>query len=160
MQGGVPRFRRETTRMRPRARGYVCISCVGLCSQHLSQGAPQTEHVVPSYGRSKLGEIGPEKALFTMIPPDFDHSYLSATRSVWGVLGLIRSLHVPVRPMARLAHACNAFRTGFRPFQCIIRTPPRRCKAACQGAAGKPPGCARVHEDMFALAVSGCVGNI
>ena len=69
MQGGVPRCRWETTRMRPGARGYDCIGFAGLCSQHLSQRTPRTEHVEQSYGGSKLSGIGPEKALFTMIPP-------------------------------------------------------------------------------------------
>jgi hypothetical protein len=100
MQGGVPRCRRETTRMRPRARGYDCISCVGLCRQHLSQRAPQTEHVVPSYGCSKLGEISAQTALFTMIPANLEQSYPNATRSVWGALGRIRGLHDPGRAMA------------------------------------------------------------
>jgi hypothetical protein len=62
MQGGVPRCRWETTRMRPGARGYDCIGFVGLCSQHLSQITPRTEHVEQSYGGSKLSGIGPEKA--------------------------------------------------------------------------------------------------
>jgi hypothetical protein len=133
--------------MRPGARGYDCIGFVGLCSQHLSQRTPRTEHVEQSYGGSKLSGIGPEKALFTMIPSDFDPSYISSTHSVWGVLWFIRGLHEPVRPTAPLPHACDAFRTGLRPFQCKIRTSPVRCKAACQGAAGKPPGCARVHAN-------------
>jgi len=38
----------------------------------LSPRTLETEHVVQSYGRSKLGEISAEKALFTANLPNFD----------------------------------------------------------------------------------------
>ena len=83
--------------MRPCARGYDCIRCIRLCWQHLSQRAPQTEHVVPSYGCSKFSEISAQTTLLTMISNNLEQSYLSATSSVWGALWLKCCLHDPTQ---------------------------------------------------------------
>ena len=73
----MPRRRQEAVRMRPHACGYDCISSTRVRRPRLSQRTPQTYHVVPSYGCSKLSDIGAEKGTF-----DCDSAQLCASVNI------------------------------------------------------------------------------